>query len=127
MGASQVLCQRLVEDPQRMGKMDPLLHPDLAPAPHSPGSAGKIAEAVHRDCRGLCKGRDMKCPREVRQMVFYSVNLPPERGIGKRPGQMRLDTRPLPFVAQPLQHTSPRSGRFASVNAIFLPRLALES
>src|SRR2546426_7062927 len=70
IGKAEILGQGLVEDAERMREMDPPLDADLPPATHSPGGAGKVAEAVDRNDDRLVEGRHVKRRGQMREMML---------------------------------------------------------
>src|SRR5450830_1642086 len=57
---AEILRQRLIEDTERMRKIDLVLGLDAAAAADTPGGAGKIAEAVHRHRHRIIERRNEK-------------------------------------------------------------------
>jgi hypothetical protein len=65
----------LIKDTEEEGKEDLSFHAYSRAAAQSPGCAGKLAEAIHRDSRSFVEWRDEKRRRETREVVLYKVYL----------------------------------------------------
>src|SRR5437879_2571257 len=86
MGKPEPLGHRLVEDAERMRKIDFVVYDDLAPPSAAPCSARKIAEPVHRDYVRLVERRHVKRGRHVREMMLHRMDLsviPPAAGMSE--------------------------------------------
>ena len=82
MGKAKILRQRLIEDAERMRKIDAAIDADVAALPDAPGGAGEIAEAVDRDDDRLLEGRDVKGRGEMGEVMLDFMKLAAEN----RPG-----------------------------------------
>src|SRR5262245_2657433 len=60
VGETQILRERLVEDPERVWEIHAAIDGDDATAADPPCRAGEVAEAVDRDHHGLSEGRNME-------------------------------------------------------------------
>ena len=74
MGKSQILRQRLIENPERMREMHAPFDRDVLALPNPPGRARKVSETVERDDCCRIEGRDMKCRRQMGEMMLDVVN-----------------------------------------------------
>jgi hypothetical protein len=75
---AKVLCERRIEDPERMRKVDASIDPDPVAASHPPGRAGKIAKAIHRQHHRFLEGRHQIGRGQMGQMMFHVMDLGPE-------------------------------------------------
>src|SRR5262245_22793522 len=87
MREAEILRQRLIQDAQRVWTVDPSIHRQSRPLAGTPGSAGKIAEAIDRNNDSFLEWRNMKGRRKMCQMMFNMVHLACERLARKIDGQ----------------------------------------
>jgi len=60
VGKSEKLCERLIEDAERMGKIDAPIDPNRGALANAPSSARKIAKSIDRNHHRPFKRRDME-------------------------------------------------------------------
>ncbi len=87
-----------------MREVDAIVDVDAGAAPHAPGCAREVAEAVDGNDGRLAKGRDVKRRGQVRRVMFDRMHAAAKCLAGKRPGEMRLDAGTLAPVAQAFEH-----------------------
>ena len=101
---AEELRDRLVEDAERVRKIDALLDLDRGAAAHAPRRAGEVAEAVDGNDHRLRERRPVKGGRQMREVVLHRMRLAPERLSRKRARQVRFDAFALALVADAIQH-----------------------
>src|SRR5262245_9122962 len=103
---AEKLRDRLIEDAERVGEVDPFGDPYVVAASNAPGGAGEVAEAVERYRHRLVEGRDVERGGEVRQMVLDRVARALEALTRESLFQELCGACPFLAVRQPVQHDS---------------------
>ena len=101
---TEILGQRLIENAQRMRKIDLVFDLDAIATADAPGRTGKVAKAIHRHGHRLFERRHQKRRAQMRKMVL-DVPHPGMQGLaGKGPQQLFGHPRALALVAKAVEH-----------------------
>ena len=101
---AEVLGQRLVEDSEGVGKVDPLFQGDVFAGAGAPCRAGKIAEAVDGDDGCRAERRDQERRSQMGEVVLDMMHVAAERLSGARRSEQRGDSRPFLLVLQAIEN-----------------------
>ena len=104
MREADELGHRLVENAQRVRKIDATVDRQRPALAQPPGRRRKIAESVDRDRDGLVVGRNQEGGREMAEMVLDHVRRSPELLLRKMALEVARDVGPLAAISQPAHH-----------------------
>ena len=76
MRKAKILGEGLIEDPERMGEIDPPVYGDQTAIPYTPSGTRKIPEAIYGDRYCLLEGRYQKTGGKVSEMMFDIMHTP---------------------------------------------------
>ena len=82
-----------------MGKPDLAIQAQLVALAMAPGSAGEVAEAVHRNHGGFLERRGEEGRGQVGTVVLHEVQPGPDLGSREGCGQLLAQVSPFPLVA----------------------------
>src|SRR5262249_38490746 len=101
MRKSEKLGNRLIEDAERMGKIDAPIDSNRGALAYPPSSACKIAKSVDRNRGSPFKRRDMKGRGQMGRVMLHSMNLPFEGAFRSASPQQSCSAHPRSPIHPP--------------------------